>query len=43
MSKICEVCGKIEEYSDEIHDIYGVCLNCMDDRDFERYQINNLE
>lgn len=31
--KICEVCGSVEEHSDEEkHDIYGVCGDCMNDR-----------
>ena len=29
--KICEACGRMEEISDEKHDIYGVCEHCITD------------
>ncbi|WP_272899162.1 hypothetical protein [Caldalkalibacillus salinus] len=35
MPKICEVCGKSEEYHEEEHDIYGVCEDCIHDRHIE--------
>lgn len=31
MQKICEVCGKKEELTEEVHDIYGVCEDCINE------------
>lgn len=33
--KICEVCGKMEEITEEKHDVYGVCEECINDRHVE--------
>jgi NMD protein affecting ribosome stability and mRNA decay len=35
MPKICEVCGNREDLAEEIHDIYGVCEECIKDRHVE--------
>lgn len=34
MPKICEVCGKSEDHTEETitNDIYGVCEECISDR-----------
>jgi hypothetical protein len=40
MPKICEVCGKREDHvEEEKYDLYGVCFDCMNDRDLDHMGI----
>jgi hypothetical protein len=35
--KICEVCGKMEEHTEEKFDVYGICEDCIIDGDLENF------